>query len=204
MKQISNLLETLLERGINPRISNASHRKALEEIADNLLKSKPVAKIGTDYSVLDPTTDYFSRVKAHNKRMGKEAARDIAEYRAKSAPRTRIFTRDELENKYKPWHQAHQTRGKSEELKRIMDDIEATGEITRELPPFSDVKSINDPLYKYINDLVATHEGDGNALRKIQQNKTAKMLQARELYKQMYANKGMSGIKQFQKLAKRY
>lgn len=200
MKQISGLLEALLERGVYPRISVASHRKALEEVADNLLKKYPKPKQLTDYSVIDRTTNEYLLNKSYNKRRGQEAARDIAEYRAKSAPKTRVFSQQELETVYKPWHQAHQTRGKSKELEELMDQIENEGEYIRTISPT--YVGENDYLPDYVELLAAAHRGDGNALRNVTSNKSDKMARMKELYKAMYANKGKHGIDQLILLSK--
>ena len=203
MSKTSQLFEALMMKQVMPDISKASHRQVLEQVADNLLKNRMPKKSVIDYAKETDPTSYLL-AKKYNKRMGHEAARTKAEFAKEHAPKTRTFSKQELETKYKPWHQQHQTRGKSEELTRLMDEIDDTREFylnADRLPTESDDLG---SLLTNIDNLVAAHQGDGNALKDILSNKTQKMSQARELYRAMYERGGPSKIKQLQLLAKRY
>lgn len=203
MSKTSQLFEALMMKQIMPDISKASHRQVLEQVADNLLKNRMPKKSVIDYAKETDPTSYLL-AKKYNKRMGHEAARTKAEFTKEHAPKTRTFSQQELENKYKPWHQQHQTRGKSAELQRLMDEVDDSREFylnADRLPTQTD--DISD-LLQHIDLLSAAHKGDGLALRDIKANKTKSMSRARELYRAMYENAGPSKIKQLQLLAKRY
>lgn len=200
MNKTGQLFEALMARTIQPDLSKASHRQMLEQVADNMLAKHKIPKTLTDYSKETDPTSYLL-AKRYNKRMGHEAARTKAEFAREHAPKTRTFSRQELENKYKPWHQTHQTRGNSAELQRLMDEVDDSREFylnADRLPTQSD--DISD-LLSQIDLLSAAHGGDGNALRDVLSNKTKSMSRARELYRAMYEKAGASKIKQLQLLA---
>lgn len=204
MKQYSKLFEALMSKTIQPDLSKSAHRKILEEVADNMLKKDTkITKNVTDYSKTTNPTEYLL-AKQHNKRMGHEAARSKAEFAKEHAPKTRTFSQQELETKYKPWHQQHQRKGDSAELQQLMDDIDDTRELYLNAPIYESTSDPLSDLLVNIDELAAAHGGDGNALREVLSNKTQKMSNARELYKAMYESGGKRKIKQLQLLSKRY
>ena len=204
MNRYSQLFEALMSKAIQPNLTKSAHRQILEEIADNMLKKDfKVTKNVTDYSKATNPTEYLL-AKQYNKRMGHEAARTKAEFAKKHAPKTRTFSKQELETKYKPWHQQHQRKGESAELQRLMDDIDDTRELYLNAPQYESTSDPLSDLLVNIDELAAAHSGDGNALRDVLANKTQKMSNARELYKAMYESGGRRKIKQLQLLSKRY
>lgn len=204
MHKYSQLFEALMSKAIQPDLSKSAHRQILEEVADNMLKKDfKVVKDVTDYSKTMQPHEYLL-AKQYNKRMGHEAARTKAEFAKEHAPKTRIFSQQELETKYKPWHEAHQRKGESAELRQLMDDIDDTRELYLNAPTYESTSDPLSDLLVNINELAAAHGGDGNALRDVLANKTQKMNNARELYKAMYESGGSNKIRQLQLLSKRY
>lgn len=200
MPVVNEILSALLDRGVTPSISNSMHRKGLEDLADKLLKLYPETKQALDYSKNTNPLDYL-RAKTYNKRLGSQRAFDTAIERTQNQPKTRVFSEQEMEKVYKPWHQKHGSQKpatKSKLFEEMLDEIEGTGEIIREANPRW--VGENDSLLDVVELLSSAHQGNKRALKKVRKNTSDKMSRMKDLYKAMYERKGRKGIDQLVKI----